>query len=130
MNDSFGHLVGDSVLKHFVELMTATLRQSDSLMRWGGEEFLLLLPNTNIASAVKLIVQLKEKLSDNPVMHGLNEREISYTFSAGLACCPVHSQSLDSLIKCADDALYQAKASGRNMTMVSDQERNGYPELF
>lgn len=130
INDSFGHLVGDSVLKHFVELMIATLRQSDSLMRWGGEEFLLLLPNTNIASAVKLIAQLKEKLSDNPVMLGLDEREISYTFSAGLACCPVHSQSLDSLIKCADDALYQAKASGRNMTMVSDEERNGYPELF
>ncbi|WP_299201564.1 sensor domain-containing diguanylate cyclase [uncultured Amphritea sp.] len=119
INDSFGHLVGDSVLKHFVELMSTTLRKSDSLMRWGGEEFLLLLPNTEICSAQQLIEQLKEKLGDNPVVLELEGREINYTFSAGLASFPVHSQSLDSLIKCADDALYEAKAEGRNRIYIS-----------
>ncbi|SEQ67333.1 PAS domain S-box-containing protein/diguanylate cyclase (GGDEF) domain-containing protein [Amphritea atlantica] len=129
INDSFGHLAGDSVLKHFAGLMNITLRKSDSLMRWGGEEFLLLLPNTEVASAVKLIGQLKEKLADNPAELESGE-QISYTFSAGLACCPLHSQALDALIKCADDALYTAKGSGRDTILVSDESGIEQPGLF
>ncbi len=130
INDTYGHLVGDSVLKHFVELMNSTLRKSDSLMRWGGEEFLLLLPNTSVDNAKQLIEQLKETLGDTPVVLELEGREISYTFSAGLASFPIHSQSLDSLIKCADDALYEAKAEGRNRIYITREGDITQPELF
>ena len=118
VNDSYGHLVGDTVLAHFVDLMCRTLRKSDSLMRWGGEEFFLLLPNTDAESAIKLIGQLKDKIKENPV--ALEDRELNYTFSAGLAGFPDHSQTFDGLIKCADDALYRAKESGRNLILISD----------
>ncbi|MDO6562276.1 diguanylate cyclase [Amphritea sp. 1_MG-2023] len=119
VNDTYGHLVGDIVLKHFVTLMNATLRRSDSLMRWGGEEFLLLLPNTDMNSAVQLITQLKEKLNRTPVDMEVEGGKITYTFSAGLSCYPVHSTNLGGLIKFADDALYQAKGDGRDLIMIS-----------
>jgi diguanylate cyclase (GGDEF)-like protein/PAS domain S-box-containing protein len=119
INDSFGHLVGDAVLKHFVSLMNGTLRRSDSLMRWGGEEFLLLLPNTDINSAVRLISQLKKELKRYPAILEQEVCEIAYTFSAGISCYPSHSPTLDGLIKCADDALYLAKGDGRDLIMIS-----------
>ncbi len=130
INDSYGHLVGDSVLKHFVDLMCTTLRKSDSLMRWGGEEFLLLLPNTEVDSAQQLIEQLKYEVGEHPLLLELEGREISYTFSAGLASFPVHSQCLDSLIKCADDALYEAKSAGRNRIHISREDDVTQPDLF
>lgn len=129
VNDNYGHLVGDTVLTHFVDLMTRTLRKSDSLMRWGGEEFLLLLPNTDTENALELISQLKDKIKENPV--ALEDRELNYTFSAGLAGFPGHSQAFDGLIKCADDALYQAKESGRDLILISnDDSETEQKELF
>ncbi len=86
-------------------------------MRWGGEEFLLLLPKTDAQSAKLLIEQLKDKVQASPV--SLEGREYSYTFSAGLANFPEHSTDMDGLINSADDALYSAKASGRNLVMIS-----------
>ncbi|MBQ0757314.1 MAG: diguanylate cyclase [Amphritea sp.] len=129
VNDNYGHLVGDTVLTHFVDLMTRTLRKSDSLMRWGGEEFFLLLPNTDTESGLKLISQLKDKIKENPV--SLEGRELNYTFSAGLAGFPCHSQSFDGLIKCADDALYRSKDSGRDLILISnDDSETEQKELF
>lgn len=121
INDSFGHLVGDGVLKHFAALMGRALRQSDLLMRWGGEEFLLLLPNTDIDNAVQLLSKLKKKLSDHPAQ--LEGKEIYFTFSAGLVSAALGTkvESLDDLIKCADNALYSAKDEGRNLIMVSSE---------
>ncbi|GGK69509.1 sensor domain-containing diguanylate cyclase [Amphritea balenae] len=117
INDTHGHLAGDIALKHFVSLLSDSVRQSDTLMRWGGEEFLLLLPKTDAQSAKLLIEQLKDKVQASPV--SLDGREYSYTFSAGLASFPGHSMDMDGLINSADDALYSAKASGRNLVMIS-----------
>ena len=118
INDAFGHLVGDQVLKHFVRLLSGSLRQSDTLMRWGGEEFLLLLPKTDVQSGKKLVQQLNQQLQSHP--HEVAGRNIYITFSAGVACYPHHALDMDSLINSADDALYNAKAAGRNLVMISD----------
>ena len=117
INDAHGHLVGDAVLKHFVEVLSASLRKSDTLMRWGGEEFLLLLPKTDAKSAKRLVVQLKEKVQASTMT--FEGRELAYTFSAGLAAYPRHSKDMDGLISCADDALYTAKEAGRNLVIIS-----------
>ncbi len=117
INDAHGHLVGDAVLKHFVEVLNASLRKSDTLMRWGGEEFLLLLPKTDAKSAKRLVVQLKEKVQATSM--AFEGRKLAYTFSAGLASFPKHSKDMDGLISCADDALYSAKEAGRNLVIIS-----------
>ncbi|WP_417222236.1 diguanylate cyclase [Amphritea sp.] len=119
INDAYGHLAGDAALKHFVTLINGVLRRSDSLMRWGGEEFLLLLPNTGIDSAVQLLMQFKSTLRDNPVVLEDESQEIQYTFSAGVSCFPHNSSNLDGLVKAADDALYDAKDDGRDLIMIS-----------
>ena len=129
INDAFGHLAGDVVLKHFVSLLIDSVRQSDTLMRWGGEEFMLLLPKTDVQSAKQLVEQLKERVQAAPIL--LEGRELNYTFSAGLASFPQHSADMDGLINSADDALYSAKASGRNLVMISfDSSSVEQTELF
>ncbi|WP_432473120.1 sensor domain-containing diguanylate cyclase [Amphritea sp. HPY] len=117
INDEFGHLAGDRVLKHFVELMSLSIRQSDTLMRWGGEEFLLLLPKTDTVNARHLIEQLQEKTTQSPIL--LDGCEVRVAFSAGLATYPEHARDMDGLISSADEALYSAKNSGRNQVVVS-----------
>ena len=118
INDAYGHLAGDQVLKHFVTLISAALRQSDTLMRWGGEEFLLLLPKTDTRNALQLVQQLQQRLEEQPVR--LAGREVYFTFSAGLASFPVHALDMDGLINSADEALYSAKAAGRNQVQISN----------
>ncbi len=118
INDSYGHQVGDQVLKHLVTTVSAQLRQSDTLMRWGGEEFLLLLPNTDSEGARQLVEQLLQRVNNVPMP--LPEGEVSYSFSAGIAGFPRHAEQMDMLIKLADDALYAAKSAGRNQVCVSD----------
>lgn len=117
INDAHGHQVGDAVLKHFVDILSSALRESDTLMRWGGEEFLLLLPKTDASSARPLIEQLKDKVQNATI--GVDGEVITYTFSAGLASYPSHSQEMDALIRCADEALYNAKEAGRNRVLIS-----------
>ena len=119
INDSYGHQVGDQVLKHLVAGISDQLRQSDTLMRWGGEEFLLLLPNTDSDGAVQLVEQLRRRVAEQPMP--LSEGELHYTFSAGVASFPQHAEQMDMLIKAADDALYVAKSAGRNQVSVSDE---------
>jgi len=129
INDEFGHMAGDQVLKHFVELMSLSVRQSDTLMRWGGEEFLLLLPKTDVANAKRLVEQLQEKISLSPIM--LNGCTVQVAFSAGLAASPDHARDMDSLISSADEALYNAKNSGRNQVTVSNSKAVlEQPDLF
>lgn len=119
INDTYGHQVGDQVLKHLVAGISEQLRQSDTLMRWGGEEFLLLLPNTDSDGAFQLVEQLRKRVAEQPMP--LSDGEVQYTFSAGVASFPQHAEQMDMLIKAADDALYVAKSAGRNQVSVSDE---------
>lgn len=117
VNDRFGHPVGDEVLRQVTRLMAQNVRQTDCLARLGGEEFALLLPDTQAANALHLADKLRQRLADTPVA----VLGVPVTASLGLACMPAgQTLSLDTLLQRADQALYQAKDQGRNRTVAWD----------
>lgn len=112
VNDTNGHAVGDKALQHITSIMKKSLRQVDVLGRIGGEEFAILLPNTNLIEAVQLAERLRKHVEKHPFCHGADQ--IQLTVSLGVTG---HSGSVDEMLKLADDALYEAKAKGRNCTV-------------
>jgi len=112
VNDRHGHASGDAVLRHLALALGACTRAVDVVARVGGEEFILLLPDTTIEGAEALASRLCQSVADGPVeIDGLS---ISYTVSAGVAQMQVGVAGVDALIKRADAALYRAKTLGRN----------------
>jgi len=115
VNDKFGHSIGDQVLKHLALVIRGLVRQGDLLIRWGGEEFLILLPGTQIEEAGPFAERIRQKV----------EREQfgvagSITISLGVAQLR-DGDSTDSLIKRVDSALYQAKQNGRNQVVLCSE---------
>jgi diguanylate cyclase (GGDEF)-like protein len=113
VNDTFGHVMGDAVLKAFTDVISSMLRRSDIVGRIGGEEFALILPDTDIDGARHLLEQIRNKASEQTVVVG--HAQTSFTVSVGLAFSNNQSiNSLSALIEQADKALYQAKSKGKN----------------
>ena len=119
INDSYGHPFGDKVLKGFADILRNTLRLSDLSVRYGGEEFAVLLPNTQIEQAFFVAEKLKNVTRETAFPCG--EDPVYITFSAGLAQLRAgQDEGADELVKRADALLYQAKTEGRNR-IVYDQ---------
>lgn len=116
VNDLHGHAVGDHVLRGFVDLARGMLRGTDVLGRWGGEEFLLLLPNTGPTGAKRLSERLR-KLLEKHEFHG----NIRITASLGVAGSR-EGESLASIVDRADAAMYRAKQQGRNRVEIDEQD--------
>jgi diguanylate cyclase (GGDEF)-like protein len=114
VNDTYGHPVGDEVIKNLSRMLKQRLRKSDIAGRYGGEEFAVILPDTSLASAQDLLNELREQFA--VIKH---RNKFTCTFSVGLAAAPPYLES-NALIKAADDALYLAKNSGRNCTRVCE----------
>ena len=111
VNDQYGHDAGDRVLQEIVRLSMETIRQADTLARWGGEEFMVLLPRTDGEMAYALGERLRQHIAGHVFVDGCQ-----LTISIGVTgCC--RDDSLDSLLKRVDEALYTAKKSGRNMVV-------------
>jgi diguanylate cyclase (GGDEF)-like protein len=117
VNDEHGHAAGDEVLRAFAERMKSHARGSDICCRWGGEEFLLVLPRMDIDSAAQRAEELRATMETTPVELPLGS--IPVTVSLGVAVCPADGTSAETLIAAADAALYAAKAAGRNRVVVS-----------
>lgn len=116
INDTYGHAVGDQVLVELATVVRATLRVADSLTRWGGEEFVVLCPNTMLETAAVLAERLRERVA-NAIFPGVGK----LTISIGAAEC-LTDESWDQWFARADHALYRAKANGRNQVQVAAQE--------
>ena len=117
INDTHGHLAGDQVLIHLVRVTKDTLRTMDVIARFGGEEFLILLPDTPIDDAMQTITRLQRELTKRIFMH--NNEQLLITCSVGVALrAPNEEQTL--LIKRADDALYKAKRAGKNRVVAAE----------
>jgi diguanylate cyclase (GGDEF)-like protein/PAS domain S-box-containing protein len=115
INDRFGHNAGDLVLKSMAEMIKNRIRKIDTLARWGGEEFVLLLPDTPVENAARLAEELRESLSRMDIQ-GVGR----VTASFGVAgYCP--GDSVDSLVNKADNMMYEAKAAGRNCVRYMNQ---------
>ncbi len=115
VNDTYGHLVGDEVLKAFAELLRSHSRGSDIVCRFGGEEFLLMLPDMSLDIAYKRAEQLRASLAAKHI----GKPGIQVTASFGVAAFPVDGKTQDTLISAVDTAMYQAKEAGRNRVVVS-----------
>lgn len=112
INDTYGHAIGDVLLVETAKVLKEACREADVLARWGGEEFILFLPETDTANAVALAERLRSTIATIRVNAG--DREIGFTASIGVAERPADSSDLEALISAADRQLYEAKASGRN----------------
>ena len=117
INDTHGHNVGDEVLRNFAQAAAAVLRETDVIARWGGEEFLVLLNDTQTGAATIGLDRLREHLEHTLLVPRLPD--LRPTFSAGLTDYTV-AEPLHTCIERADRALYRAKAEGRNRTIISD----------
>ena len=119
-NDSYGHAVGDRVLQAVANTMRSTMRTSDICARQGGEEFVMLLPNTSDDSAVSFAERVRGTLGDTRYAHlGLPD-DVNITISAGVATCPRDAITIDELLELADKALYSAKEAGRDRVCQYD----------
>jgi diguanylate cyclase (GGDEF)-like protein len=111
INDQHGHIAGDSVLTQFAHLLNDTLRASDSLCRWGGEEFIMLLPQCNQHDAGAIAEQLRKKI--NAHQFEVDDKKIGISASFGVSQY-ILAETEDALISRVDSALYKAKSAGRN----------------
>ena len=117
VNDTYGHATGDRVLKALAHMLTRRMRQSDIIGRYGGEEFLIILPNTDKQTARQILDELREAFA--LVRHTADNTEFNVTFSCGVASFPKH-QTPAALSEAADRAMYAAKAQGRNRVALSE----------
>ena len=113
VNDTYGHPVGDRVIKSVARMLKKRLRLSDLIGRYGGEEFAIILPETDIDTALKVIEDIRQNFSQ--IVQQNNEVQFSCTLSAGITQLK-QNDDINTLVNNADEALYQAKNSGRNKT--------------
>ncbi len=116
INDTFGHAVGDDVLRHLATLMQNKLRKVDTVGRIGGEEFALILPGAALPAAEAFAERLRQYVAATPVPQA--DRTIPLTVSIGVAGMSADDANADEVLTRADRALYRAKGSGRNMVAV------------
>jgi diguanylate cyclase (GGDEF)-like protein len=119
INDRCGHATGDFVLKEFARVGRETLRESDVLGRWGGEEFLLIMPDATLELALTYVERMRIRVFD--IRLPASGAGLQVSLSAGLATSGRHGRSLDEVIARADSALYVAKNEGRDLVRVADE---------
>ncbi|MCR6686635.1 diguanylate cyclase [Pseudoxanthomonas sp.] len=116
LNADHGHAGGDAALRHVVEVVAASLRATDALVRYGGEEFVLLLPDTPLAEAVETVQRLQRALAAQPLRH--EGKRVAVHFSAGVAVRNL-GEDRENLVRRADRAMYEAKDAGRNRVVAA-----------
>ena len=130
VNDEYGHDIGDKVLKELSRILNETLRESDIIIRYGGEEFIVLLVNVKTEEDALVVAnKIRMKVSENEIDVYAGSK-LRKTISIGLSMFPNDSNSLESVIKNADIALYEAKSKGRNKVIRFQSEQISSVDLF
>ncbi len=121
LNDTHGHQAGDLALQKIGALLHDTFRQSDTAGRYGGEEFVVILPETEMVAAQQKLESLRELVARTPIVLATSGEEVEVTISAGLATFPQNGQSAAELFALADEGMFQAKEEGRNRVVAGDE---------
>ncbi len=120
INDHYGHLTGDKVLSRIARILVQQIKGSDSAIRYGGEEFIILLPDTKLKNAMTVAENIRQGISKLALKRPRNNEVIcKITISLGVACYQ-QGESMENLIDRADKALYKAKNRGRNQTVLAE----------
>ncbi|MFZ5648079.1 MAG: GGDEF domain-containing protein, partial [Bacillota bacterium] len=122
LNDSYGHQVGDQVLVEVSAILRQSLRETDIVCRYGGEEFSIIMPGTTKDRAVDVIERVRSRVESSPMVRS-DQENIFITISCGVACCPGDAGDAETLILRSDTALYTAKGTGRNKVVGYDPEQ-------
>jgi diguanylate cyclase (GGDEF)-like protein len=117
VNDRFGHSTGDAVLQSLADICRQSVRETDLLARFGGEEFVIILPNTGYSQAMEIAERLRKRVETMTCDDGKGEM-FNITISIGINCESPHDLSLDVALQNADKALFEAKHKGRNQIVV------------
>ncbi|MDR5659066.1 response regulator [Serpentinicella sp. ANB-PHB4] len=128
INDTYGHVFGDEILQGFVETIKTKLRTYDEIYRYGGDEFLILLPDTNGEEAYKMVERIRESVQRKTYYSEDNKKEITISFSAGIAMMQDYDVSVTDILKQGDAALYISKKNGRNQTTYQYEEIQTRPK--
>jgi diguanylate cyclase (GGDEF)-like protein len=124
VNDNYGHLVGDHVLQAFSKLLKKCTRESDVLARFGGEEFIIMLPQTDKNGAYVLAERMRQETEALSVDESKKAQDVKFTASFGVTTC-TSNNSIEQNIHLVDEALYSAKESGKNRVIITEaQETN------
>ena len=118
VNDRYGHRAGDAVLVEFARRVRRVVREVDLTFRQGGEEFVILLPETDVAGSLTAARRIGEAIRESPIP--LGENDISVTVSVGVAVFPRHERTAAGILDAADAALYAAKHAGRDTFALAD----------
>jgi diguanylate cyclase (GGDEF)-like protein len=119
INDEHGHLAGDAALKCVGSALADELRGYDAVGRFGGEEFVAVLPSIDGSDATHAAERLRRRIESLAVPLPVGDQAVSISVSIGVALCPDHGDALDDVLRAADDAMYQAKQAGRNTVRVA-----------
>ncbi len=119
LNDAHGHSAGDRVLRKIGSILRDSCRQSDTVGRYGGEEFVVILPETDIEAAQQKVELLRELLASTPIELATRREKVEVTISAGLASFPIDGEDAAELLTSADERMFQAKREGRNRVVAS-----------
>jgi len=117
-NDTYGHVIGDQVLILTVQAIQSHIKKTDTVGRWGGEEFGVILPNTTISQAKLVANRIRHTLSELPLFDVEGKTIPKPTISQGIATLPDHTSDVDELVIIADRALYRAKNKGRDQVAI------------
>lgn len=124
INDIFGHLAGDMVLKDVSRIIKSEIRTEDSAARYGGEEIVVVLPQTGKLDGLLIAERIRKRVAE--LVMEYESKKIHTTISGGLASFPIDAEKVADLLKFADNAMYQAKISGKNNIAVYSQNKRRY----
>jgi diguanylate cyclase (GGDEF)-like protein len=121
LNDTHGHSAGDLVLRTIGSMLRESFRQSDTAGRYGGEEFVVILPETDMEAAQRKVERLREQVANTPIALPTRGEKIRMTISAGLASYPQDGEDAAELLALADERMFQAKREGRNRVVIGEE---------
>jgi len=127
VNDSFGHVAGDSVIRKVAKIIESEIRQSDLAIRYGGEEFVVLMPGTASIDALVLAERIRNNIAESVLV--TDAGDIKMSISGGVATYPVDAKNKEELIYFADSALYLSKGAGKNCISVFKEDKRRFMRI-